>query len=180
MTRLSAAACAFLVVALAGLPGCRPGGDEGAGDASRAKAKTVKPADPLAHMVSAVSPGRQSAPVELKFSLDHRPEVGKPMVIEIAVLPVSELDRIGASFAAGNGLELQAGEQMPSIDRPARGVPLNHRITIVPQREGIFFVSAVVLADSPEQSLTRTFSIPIIAGTAPPPERDSKPESNGR
>ncbi|MGH8285404.1 MAG: hypothetical protein ACRETT_06520 [Steroidobacteraceae bacterium] len=154
---------------------CSPGTGEGEPSTSKPSAGTVaKPAkkDPLADMVSAVSGGRASGPVELKFALAERPQVGQPLEVEIAVLPVSVLDRVAANFQVGAGLELRSGGQMPAVNKPERGVPLSHRLTIVPLRDGIFFISAVVLADSPELSLTRTFSIPIIAGQGVPQQAE--------
>jgi hypothetical protein len=157
------------------LAGCdRPPEDGAADAAATAQAKRQKPKDPLADMVSAVSGSRVSEPVELKFRLPHRPEVGKPIDVEIAVLPISPLDRIAANFTAGTGLELRSGHEMAAIANPEPNVPLPHRLTIVPERDGIFFVSAVVLADS-EQSITRTFSIPIIAGEGLPKPKDDQP-----
>jgi hypothetical protein len=156
--------------------GCDRPPDDGTPDpTATARAKLQKPKDPMADMVSAVSGSRVSEPVELKFRLPHRPEVGKPIEVEIAVLPVSPLDRVAANFSAGTGLELRSGHEMAAIANPEPNVPLPHRLTIVPERDGIFFVSAVVLADS-EQSITRTFSIPIIAGKGlPKPEAEPAP-----
>jgi hypothetical protein len=37
-------------------------------------------------------------------------------------------------------------------------------VTIVPQHNGIFYVTAVVLTDSSDDTFARTFSIPVIAG----------------
>jgi hypothetical protein len=134
--------------------------------------------DPTADMVSAVSPSTAPGAVELKFALGDRPQVGRPVDVEIAVLPKKELDRVAASFRAGAGLELRQGEQMAAIQNPEPGSAISHRITVVPQQDGIFFVSATVLADSPDASITRTFSIPIIAGTGVPQAQEggSTPE----
>ena len=74
---------------------------------------------------------------------------------------------------------------MPQIEHPEPGAPISHTVTIVPQRDGIFFVSATVLADSPTNSVSHLFSIPVIAGagiSAPvasgraPPLRHARPE----
>jgi hypothetical protein len=165
--------------ALLVLGGCDRGAEEAESPGAQRRAAQTKPEaqkDPLADMVSAVSASKTSAPVELKFALHERPQVGKPIVVEVAVLPVSDLDRVAANFQAGAGLELRSGAQMAVVTKPATGVALSHRLTIVPQRDGIFFVSATVLADSPEQSIARTFSIPIIAGQASPsPEAAASP-----
>ncbi|MGQ0835257.1 MAG: hypothetical protein ACT4O5_10110 [Gammaproteobacteria bacterium] len=166
------ALAATLAILLACGPGAGNGEQGGANPAATTAAKPSPKKDPLADMVSAVSGGRASGTVELKFALDERPQVGEPLEVEIAVLPVSVLDRVAVHFQVGAGLELRSGGEMPAVNKPERGVPLSHRLTIVPLRDGIFFISAVVLADSPEQSLTRTFSIPIISGQGLPQQAE--------
>jgi hypothetical protein len=154
------------------LGGCE--GDQAQQDATEtaAAARRAKQADPTADMVTAVSPATARAPVELKFLLGNRPEVGKPLDVEIAVLPVSDVDRISAIFQVGPGLELRQGGQMAVIENPEPNAAINHKITLVPLQDGIFFVSATVHVDSPTQSLTRTFSFPVIAGAGAPPAGD--------
>ena len=156
----------LILLVFAALTGCE--GDQAQEDPTGASAKRSAQRDPTADMVSAVSGATAQAPVELKFALADRPQVGQPLDVEIAVLPVSEVDRIAASFRAGPGLELRHGEQMAAIQNPEPGAAINHKLTLVPKEDGIFFVSATVHVDSPTASITRTFSIPIIAGTGVP------------
>jgi hypothetical protein len=118
----------------------------------------------LADMVSAVSAGKTSTEIDLKFALRDRPVVGESVDIDIAVIPAHELDQVYATFNAADGLEIARGGRMPQIQHPEPGAPISHTVTIVPQRDGIFFVSATVLADSPTDSTTHSFSIPVIAG----------------
>jgi hypothetical protein len=161
----------LILLAVAALTGCEGEQAEQA-EQPTATSRTVKrpvKTDPTADMVAAVSPSNSRGPVELKFLLGDRPQVGRPLEVDIAVLPMKEMDRVAASFQAGAGLELRQGEEMAAIEKPEPGAAISHRITIVPQRDGIFFVSATVHADSPTESITRTFSIPIIAGAGAPP-----------
>jgi hypothetical protein len=157
-----------LVLIVAAFSGCSssehaPAGAAHAGRPAVNRASgTSGPA--LANMVSAVSAGKSSATIDLKFELRGRPVVGQPVDIDFALTPGHELDRMSAVFHAADGLELTQGEKTGSIDHPEVGVPVSHTVTIVPQRDGIFYLTAVVLADSPTDSLTRTFSIPVIAG----------------
>jgi hypothetical protein len=124
----------------------------------------------LADMVSAVRSGKAPSQIDVKFALRERPVVGEPVDIDVAVIPAHELDQVYATFNATDGLEVTKGGRMPQIQHPEAGAPISHTVTIVPRRDGIFFVSAMVLADSPTDSTTYSFSIPIIAGagiTAP-------------
>lgn len=170
-----------IAVAATVLMGCERAGDQpGSVQRKNAAAAATPAKDPLADMVSAVSGGGSSAPVELKFALGDRPTVGQELQIEVAVLPVSVLDQVAAHFQAGAGLELRDGKQLGPIAKPAAGVPLPHKLTIVPQRDGIFFVTATVHADSPRQQVSRTFSIPIIAGEGMAKPKDESTAQTGQ
>jgi hypothetical protein len=161
-------AVAALAALLAGLSGC--GKAEHAGGAGApSRPATQKPADAaemaLANMVNAVGSGKPSGDIELKFDLRARPVVGEPVDIDLAVIPMQDLDKLYATFQAGEGLELTKGGQMAELSHPPVGVAISHTLTIVPQRDGVFYVSAVVLADSATASVTHSYSIPLIAGT---------------
>jgi hypothetical protein len=130
-------------------------------------------ADPAARapgdMVAAVSLSKTGPPVELKFELRQRPQVGQPLDVDIAVLPVSaDIDSLYARFQAGEGLDLVAGSNLPGVDKPAQGVPIRHTVRIIPKRDGIFTLSATVGVNSAKDSVSRTFSIPVIAGEGLP------------
>jgi hypothetical protein len=118
----------------------------------------------LADMVSAVSLGNASPDIDLKFSLRERPAVGEPVDVDVALIPGHELDQVYATFSATDGLEIRKGGTMPKVEHPEAGAPIPHMVTIVPQRDGIFYISATVLADSATNSVTHSFSIPVIAG----------------
>jgi hypothetical protein len=118
----------------------------------------------LADMVSAVSSGKAPTEIDVKFALRERPAVGEPVDLDIAVVPARELDQVYATFNSADGLEITKGSKMPQIEHPETGAPISHTVTIIPRRDGIFFVSATVLADSPTASTTHSFSIPVIAG----------------
>lgn len=176
---------AALVLLLAALNGC--GKAEHAGRAApRSRAATQKGPDAaqlaLANMVSAVGSGKSSGDLELKFELRGRPVVGESVDIDLALIPGPNLDRVYAVFQAADGLQLTQGGSTPAVEHPPAGVPISHTVTIVPQRDGIFYVSAVVLEDSPTQSVTRSFSIPVIAGSGislPAASETSQPRTAG-
>jgi hypothetical protein len=154
----------------------RAAGKANAGTAGRSKGD----AGPAADMVSAVSAGKPSAAVSLKFDIAQRPEVGKPVVINIALIPGSAFARMQVIFRPSDGLDVQAGGTMEDSENPAVGVPLTHTVTVVPRSDGIFYLSAVVLAESEEGETSRTFAIPLIAGSGLPPAAATASESAAR
>jgi hypothetical protein len=157
-----------LFVALAALSSCSKAEHTARGSAHATRPAVKKESGgrslELADMVSAVSAGKAQTEIDLKFALRERPLVGEPVDIDVALVPGHDLDQVYATFSATDGLEITKGGRTPQIEHPEPGAPITHTVTIVPQRDGIFFLSATVLADSPTSSVSHLFSIPVIAG----------------
>jgi hypothetical protein len=117
-----------------------------------------------ADFVDAVAGPKSAVPVEVQFELHARPEVGKPVELDVHVIPTAPLGRIVTSFHAEDGLAIEQGGAASEMDKPTPGVPFSHALTIVAQHDGIFYVSATVLVDLGADSVARTFTIPVIAG----------------
>ncbi|HEY2590047.1 MAG TPA: hypothetical protein VGI35_00545, partial [Steroidobacteraceae bacterium] len=160
-----------------GLAGCGSHSAPGsAGGAAASFAKAIgarhpaanvakKPTSPgYADFVAAVAGDRGAVPVEVRFELRGRPEVGKPVELDIQVTPTAPLGRLVTSFHAEDGLSIEQGGAASETDRPTPGTPLSRALTIVAQHDGIFYVSATVLVDLGADSVARTFTIPVIAG----------------
>jgi hypothetical protein len=102
--------------------------------------------------------------VDLKFKLSRRPVVGEPVDIDLEFIPAVELERLFARFQVGDGLQIVSGAESQHFEHPAKGTPVGHRMTVTAKADGIFYVTAIVLADSDKESVARTFSFPLIAG----------------
>jgi len=163
---------AFVLTAAFGLAACGSSDpDPAAATPGSTKPKPAKPA--ALDMVAAVSSSRTPGAVDVKFALPKRPEVGKPMAIQLALTPVIELDRLYARFQPSEGLDLVSGAETGQLEHPAIGTDIAHTVTVTPKADGIFSVTVTVISDSPTESVSRIYSIPIIAGAglpeAPPP-----------
>lgn len=148
------------------LAGCDSEPEQGAvtaTSASKTPRKAVRDAgDP--DMVTAFSATRGPGLVDLKFKLTKRPAVGEPVEIELALTPSVALERLFARFQAADGLQIVSGAETDQFERPAAGVPVKHKMTVTAKADGIFYVTAVVLADSDKESVARSYSFPLIAG----------------
>jgi hypothetical protein len=123
----------------------------------------------LGEMVNAVSAAKVGPPVELKFSLPTRPEVGQVMDVDIAIVPRAPVpDSVSAIFQVNEGLEVVGGRELDAVDKLVDGTPVRHVVKVLPKRDGIFTLSAVVTFTSASQDSVRTFSIPVIAGQGLP------------
>lgn len=157
--------CKWLVglLAIACIAGCDRT-PETATEAAPA-ARTSAPAAALPpHMVSAVTGGKGNSSVDLKFALASRPEPGRPLDIDLAVIPREPDVAVRVIVQNTDGIAITAGQEVKIPKGAEPGVPVTHRLTVVPARDGIFSLSAVALVDSDKASVTRTFAIPIIVG----------------
>ncbi|MGH2928987.1 MAG: hypothetical protein ACRDL8_12350, partial [Solirubrobacteraceae bacterium] len=136
------------------------------------KASPASLADPaakaLAGMVDAVGPSRSQAPVDLKFAIRERPQVGQDDEIDYAVVPVVPgLEAIRLVFGSVSGLKV-ANQAPPLVAvKPASGVPIFGSVTVRPLQSGLYTLTAVVAVQSPGQSVVWPFWIPVIAGEGP-------------
>jgi hypothetical protein len=151
----------FCVVA-ASLSGCNFAGSDGATSASGVAARKPSAAD--SDMVAAVSTSRSAGVVELKFAVAKRPKVGEPVEVEFSITPSIPLEGLFARFQVVEGLQLVSGGETEHLENAPGGVSVGHKVTVLPQADGIFYITAVVLADSETESVARTFTIPLIAG----------------
>ena len=175
--RCSAAALGAAAILGACSSGETPGAAASAARPSQAAQRKSLPSNVLSpDMVSAVSAGGTGAPaVQVKFELRQRPGVAQPVDIDLAIVPASgALDRVSGKVEVGDGLELVAGGEIPPTERPVEGVPILHSIKVLPKKDGIFTVSAVLGVDAAGESSSQTFSIPVIVG-AGLPEQPAKP-----
>jgi hypothetical protein len=130
-------------------------------------AKKPLPADARAGadaLVTAVSSSTGQGAVELKFNLKQHPQVGQSADLELVLTPNVNLHRLYATFQVSEGLELRSGGEIAGKEKLAARESLSHLVTFVPKRDGIFYVSAVVVSDAQDTSTSRAYSIPVIAG----------------
>jgi hypothetical protein len=127
-------------------------------------------------MVSGVAPGRAAdAVVDLKFDLKSRPEVGKPLAIDIALLPKVASEVMNVTYLASEGLTVQTSTTPSKYEHVQSGSVYRHQATVVPKEEGVFSLSAIVMVQTAAGDVTRAFSIPVVVGAPPDEERSAKP-----
>jgi len=136
----------------------------------RKHASAAQPGElPLAEMVAAVSSSSAGPPIEMRFSLPTRPEVGQPLDIDVAVIPRAPVpDSVSVSFQVVDGLEIIDGSELQRVEKLVDGSPIRHVVRVVPKRDGIFALTAVASFAVANQDVSRTFSIPVIAGEGMP------------
>ena len=117
-----------------------------------------------ADLVSAVSPAGSIGPVGLKFRVPEPPRVGQPLHLELVLAqqPGLDISHMLVSLQAGDGLMLESDRSI-EFQSPAVGATQRIVVDLRAQQEGLLNLSATVLVDAGNTSLTRSFSIPLIA-----------------
>jgi hypothetical protein len=136
------------------------------------KAQSAQPIDPaaqaLAGMVEAVGPSGTQPPVELRFSIRNRPQVGQDDEVDYALVPqVGGLGAIRLGFGSIEGLQVVSRGPTLAAIKPAIGVPIFGSVTVRPLKAGLFTLTAAVAVETPNGSVVWPFTIPVIAGEGP-------------
>lgn len=141
--------------------GAAAGSQQQSRDAKARKAADLVDPD----MVTAVSSAHSTTPINMKFKLAARPAVGTPLILTVALIPAPDVNitRIHVSFQPGDGLQLQADRTL-DVSNPDSGTPLEQQLSVVPQQSGVLTLYATAVVDTDDGSLSRSYSMPIIAG----------------
>ncbi len=151
------------------------------GDSSQAPAagpmhvsskRTVKrgptPEELTAGMVEAVSIGKSTAPVGMKFELGSRPIVGQPFDVVVALMPQIPADPAVLQVSGSDGLELPAGGpiEIPAVE-PTQ--VYRHTITLMPTAAGVQLLNLHVSLQHDDITESRAFALPVIVAAAGDP-----------
>jgi len=135
------------------------------GEAARALAAVVAAAD--ADMVSAVTSADTTRPISLKFRIGTRPEVGKPLKLELVVVPDSpaRIVRVLLIFQPSEGLAV-VGDHQLDIGEAEAQARIQRELTLQPMQAGVLSLAATAVIDTETESISRTYTIPLIAQAA--------------
>jgi hypothetical protein len=152
------------------------GGDEAKNDKRAAKASDEAPATAVAkspedaRMANAVATGKTSAPVDLKYDLLARPDVGQPFEIELALLPRVSAGALEVEVTGIPGLVVVSGGTA-RFDGVVTGGRHVAKVTVQADAAGIYYANVVVRMVNQAQTEVRTFSVPVVVGTVAPVQK---------
>ena len=148
------------------LCGCDRGADprQPAGRSPRLSAAAAAAASAEADLVSAVGATGATAPMSLRFRLPEPPRVGQPLHIELVLVqdPGLDIDSLQVLLRPGDGLAVESDRNF-EFQSPAPGATQRMAVTVRAEQPGLLSLVAVVQIGTVNASLTRTFSIPLIA-----------------
>lgn len=114
-------------------------------------------------LANAVPTGKTAAPVDLKYDVLAKPQVGQPFEIELALLPRLAADALEIEVTGIPGLAIVSGgvakfEGVSSGDRHVA------RVLVQADAAGIYYANVVARMITQSRSEARTFSVPVVVG----------------
>jgi hypothetical protein len=114
-------------------------------------------------LANAVPTGKTAAPVDLKYDVLAKPQVGQPFEIELALSPRLAADALEIEVTGIPGLAIVSGgvakfEGVSSGDRHVA------RVLVRADAAGIYYANVVARMITQSRSEARTFSVPVVVG----------------
>jgi hypothetical protein len=147
------------------LVACGHSGSSSGNKVAAARTQSAIPSTPDdVDMVAAVSSSGNAKPITMKFRVTDRPLVGQSVPVNLAITTDvnSDVDRIEITLKPGDGLQLKS-DPIVEIREPPRGTPQIIEVDVQPTQAGVLTLEAIATVDSASTSLTRTYSVPLIA-----------------
>jgi hypothetical protein len=171
--------CAVLGI-MAALSGCGSDPEPQNAVAATPPAQAAKPAnvvDPTARMARAVGGGKPGAAVDLKYEFLSRPAVGKPVEVELALIPNAGVKSLAITVSGMEGVTL-AGNLTADFTDVKAGQPYKHQFSLLADRAGVFYLTVAAITKIGGASMGRTFSVPFVVGTPVPKEKSAAPQKD--
>jgi hypothetical protein len=150
--------------------------------AANVQTQAAKPVDPTAKMARAVTAGKSSAPVELKYDVLVKPQPGEPIEIDLALIPGADVDSLSVAVTATPGLEI-VSTPTASFGPLKAGEVANHKITARAAKVDVVYITVTATLTAVGTSQARSFAIPLIVGdpvAVTPSDASAKPDATGQ
>jgi hypothetical protein len=176
-----ASAVALLVAAL--LAGCGAGKqpesatDAGVPEPAQAEPVAKLPAaapanevDKESRMATAVTDGKTSAPVDMKYDLPSKPGVGVPFEVELAFDARMTADALEVEISEAPGLVV-VSEKTIKFEPVEGGQSYTTKLLVKGDNPGLYYIGVVAKMSTSVQTESRAFAIPVVIGDPPAAEK---------
>ncbi len=121
-----------------------------------------------ANMVAGVKNDESPAAVQVKFDLLSRPKTGELLVVRLVFIPQEAAAALSATFAAADGLTIPGSQPPAEFTQVEAGAAYSYDLKVVPDKNGVHYLSAVVQLQGEGEPRIQTFSVPVVVGPPPP------------
>lgn len=120
-------------------------------------------ADETSTFAKAVGDGKPGAAVNIRYDFAGKPAAGTPTELDVAFIPSVGVDAMEATLAGMEGITL-SGNLKASFTAVESGKPYHHKVSVLPDRSGMFYITVSVSTQIAGSTVGRTFSIPLVVG----------------
>ena len=117
-------------------------------------------------MANAVATGKVGAPVDLKYDVLAKPDVGQPFEVELAFLPRLAADAMEIEVTGIPGLTVVSGGAT-RFEGVTAGERYVAKALVQADAPGIFYANVIAKMITQVQTEARTFSVPVVVGAVP-------------
>ncbi len=165
MTRLNSFKnLAIVAVAAIGLSAC--GGEETVAVATSSVDASVKPSVG-SYVSTVVKPG---SPYSVSYRIIGTPIVGSPVTVELQVESNQGTQPLNLEYRINDATSMVLGESQPAtvlMEFAANESSFTQQVTIIPQREGRFYLNVSASFETADGTMSTVTAIPIQVGTGP-------------
>lgn len=168
------------VLSALALAGCGSEAEPDPTAATQARAESAAQrlaAEPTSRMARAVGVGKPGASVEIKYDFGAKPEVGKAMEVELALLPKAGVSALDIVVSGMDGVSL-TGPLTQTFTDVKVGQVYKHTVSVLPERNGVFYLTVTATTHIGSATMGRTFSIPFVVGAQPAVEKPKAPQTD--
>jgi hypothetical protein len=168
-------------LALLGACSSEPEPDAAAPKPTSQTATAATSKDETMSFAKAVGDGKPGAAVGIRYEFSGKPTIGVPTELDVAFIPNAGVDSMEATLGGMEGITL-AGPLTASFNSVEAGKAYRHKVSVLPDRTGVFYITVSVNTQIAGSALNRTFSIPFVVGQQavqqkPAPAKDAKGEA---
>ena len=127
-------------------------------------------ADEKSRMATAVTDGKTSAPVDMKYDLPSKPGVGLPFEVELVFDTRMAADALEVEISEAPGLVV-VSEKTIKFEPVEGGQSYTTKLLVKGDNPGLYYVGVVAKMSTSVQSESRAFAIPIVIGDSPAAEK---------
>lgn len=123
-------------------------------------------AEKQSRLADAVVDSKTTAPVDMKYDLLAKPEVGVPFEVELMFTARLPAESIEVEVTEAAGLTI-VGEKAAKFTPVEAGQSYTARVLVQGDKAGLFYVGIVARMLTQVQTETRVFAVPVVIGNLP-------------